>query len=129
MDSSPAVGDGLGNENSTDPHTPDKLLSLLSITSMYICNIEASDDTDAILKDSLKSDFKTINDLLAGAITGGVTIDKAGELQLSDSPIRSAESLRINAWIVFYLICYACKITQCVGEFPFHTFVLHCKYS
>ena len=94
--SSPAVGVGLENENSTDPHTPDKLLSLLSTTSMYICNIEASNDADAILKDSLKSDFKTINGLLTEVVTGGVTIDKAaaGQLQLSDSPIRSAEGYK-----------------------------------
>ena len=82
MEHSPAIGDGLENENSADSYTPDQLLSLLSITSMYICNIEASNDADTILKDSLESAFKTINDLLAGVVTGGVTIDKAGELQL-----------------------------------------------
>ena len=92
--SNPVVGVGLENENSTNPHTPDKLLSLLSTTSMYICSIEASNDADALLKDALKRDFKTINDLLTEVVTGGVTIDKAGELQLSDSPIRSAEGYK-----------------------------------
>ena len=92
--SSSAVGVGLENNNSTDPHTPDKLLSLLSTTSMYISNIETSNDADALLKDSLKSDFKTINDLLTDAVTGGVTTDDAGQFQLSDSPIRSAESYK-----------------------------------
>ena len=66
-----------------------ELVSLLSTTSMYICNIEPSNDADTIsLKDSLKS---TINDLLTEIVTGGVTIDKAVELQLQDSPIRSVE--------------------------------------
>ena len=86
----PAVSVGLEN-NSTDPHTPGKLLSLLSTTSMYISNIETSNDADVLLKDALKRDFKTISDLLTEAITGGVGI---GELQLSDSPIRSAESYK-----------------------------------
>lgn len=104
--SSPAVGVGLENENSTDPHTPDKLLSLLTTTSMYICNMETTNDADALLKDSLKSDFKTIHDLLTDAVTGGVSIDKAEELQLSASPIRSAEGYKeiVIALIVFYLM-------------------------
>ena len=88
MENSPAVG--LERENLADCHTPDKLLSLLSTTSTYICNIKASNDADVILKDSLKSDFKTINDVLTNVVTGGTSVDKAEELQLSDSPIRLA---------------------------------------
>ena len=90
MENSPAVGVGLKRENLTDCHTPDKLLSLLSTTSMYISNIEASNNADVILKDSLKSDFKTINDVLTRAVTEGISVDKEDELQLSDSPIRLA---------------------------------------
>ena len=93
MEDSLAVGLGLKNDSPADSHTPDKLLSLLSTTSMYICKIEARNDADVLLKDALKRDFNTINDLLTDAITGGVTIDETKKLQLSDSPIRSAKRL------------------------------------
>ena len=90
MENDPAVCASGLNSTQTDPHIVDRqaeLVSLLSTTSMHICNIEPSNDADTIsLKDSLKS---TINDLLTEVVTGGVTIDKAGELQ---SPIRSVES-------------------------------------
>ena len=120
--SSPAVGVGLENENSTDAHTPDKLLSVLKTTSVYICNIETSNDGDALLKDSLKSDFKTINDLLIDAVTRGISVDKAEELQLSDSPIRLAEGYKeiVIALIVFYHI----YVSKC-GRISFSHIVLH----
>lgn len=88
MENDAAGGVGLENQNSAASHTPDKLLSLLSATSLYIDNIVTSNDAEALLKESLESNFKTINDLLTDAVTGGVTTEKAGELQLSESPIR-----------------------------------------
>ena len=106
MEDSLGVGIGLKNESPADSHSPDKLLSLLSTTSMYICNIETSNDADALLKDALNRDFKTINDLLTDAVTGRVSIDEAKRLQLSDSPIRSAEGYKemlISIQIVFTL--------------------------
>lgn len=94
MEDSLAVGLGLNNESPADLHTPDNLLSLLSTTSLYICNMETTSDADALLKDALKRDFKTINDLLTVAVTGGVSIGEAKKLQLSDSPIRLAEGYK-----------------------------------
>ena len=91
MEDSPFGSVGLGNVNSRDPHTPDKILSLLSTSSTYISNIETSTDAEAMLKDALESNFRTINDVLRDAIAKGVSTDKAGELQLSESPIRSAK--------------------------------------
>lgn len=89
MESRPAVGVGMENENVANRHTPDKLLSLLSTTSVYIGNIKTTNNAEAILKESLESDFRTINDLLTNAVTEGVTVDKAEQLQLLESPIRS----------------------------------------
>ena len=76
---------GLEDEKLTDPHD---LLSLLLNASSYICNIEVSNEADVILKDSLKSAFDTINKLLTDTVVEGVTINKARELHLSDSPVR-----------------------------------------
>lgn len=91
MENSPADGVGLENENPIDPHTADKLLSLLSTTCAYIGNIETSTDAEMLLKESLESNFKTINDVLTDAVTRGVSMEKPGELHLSESPIRSAK--------------------------------------
>ena len=83
MDNKPA-------DSLEDADPQDLLVSLLSTTSSYICNIEASDDAEGILKDSLKSAFGTINKLLTGSVVEGMTMNEARELHLSDSPVRSA---------------------------------------
>ena len=126
MENGDGGGVGLENENSADPHAPDKLLALLSTTSTHIGNIEASSDAEALLKESLVSNFKTINDLLTDAITKGVSIEKAGELQLSESPIRLAKSLRNyllhvalfegnHVWVKFLFHIWCCTIV-CIHD-------------
>ena len=102
MEKCPAVGVGLEYETSANPHTQDKLLTLLSVTSLYISNIKTNTDADIILKESLESNFKTINELLTSAITEGITMDAVGEIQLSESPIRLAMDYVEN---VYCMVC------------------------
>ena len=60
-----------------------------------------------MLKQTLESDFKTINKLLTDAVAKGITIDTSEQLQPSESPIRSDNDYKeCNNSPYMYL--YAC---------------------
>jgi len=64
------------------------LLSLLSDTATYICDIEVVGGLDQASKESLNNDFQTISNLLTDAVAKGITVEDANHLEITESPIR-----------------------------------------